>query len=109
MLCYVMLKRGYQKRAYYLLSSQYIGKSEEQLTSYDCRPTVGRQITNSLPTGHRQTTDSRLKKKYYTETYDKITGKTKVSKSKAWLLRFTKMATCLQTRSAFVRPSYAMY
>ena len=57
MLCYVMLKRGYQKRACYLLSSQYIGKSEEQLTSYDCRPTVGRQITNSLPTGHRQTTD----------------------------------------------------
>ena len=28
-----------------------MGKSEEQLTSTDCRPTVSRQITNSLLTG----------------------------------------------------------
>ena len=40
-------------------------------------PTVGRQITNSLPTGHRQVANSRLEKKYFTQTYDKTTGKKK--------------------------------
>ena len=58
------------------------GNSEEQLTSTDCRPTVGRQITNSLSTGHRQVTNRLLtvgkntrEKKYSTKTYVK-TNKT---------------------------------
>ena len=62
-----------------LLASQLFGKSEKQLTSTDCRPTDNQQFTDRSLTDHRQITDSRLKKKYYTETYDKITGKTKVS------------------------------
>ena len=31
-----------------------MGNCEEQLTSTDCRPTVGRQITNNLPTGGKK-------------------------------------------------------
>ena len=55
MLCYV--KTWLSKESLLSIVIPIYRKSEEQLTSYDCRPTVGRQITNSLPTGHRQTTD----------------------------------------------------
>ena len=58
------------------------GNCEEHLTSTNCRPTVGRQITNSLLTGHRQVTNrlptvgkNTREKKYSTETYVK-TNKT---------------------------------
>jgi len=34
-----------------------MGNCEEQFPLTDCRSTVGWQITDTLPTGHRQSTD----------------------------------------------------
>ena len=49
------------------------GKSEEQLTSTDCRSTDNQQFT-------RRVADSRLEKKYLTETFDKTPWKAKATK-----------------------------
>ena len=48
--------------------SVIVKKSAPKNLSVDCRSTVGRHITDSLPTGYRQATDSFPKKKIVEKT-----------------------------------------
>jgi len=53
---------------WFLLDGTNFGNCEEQLPLTDCQSTVGRQITDMLPTGNRQSTDSFPKQKFYCKT-----------------------------------------
>jgi len=63
----------------YYIDSSY-GNCEEQLTSTDCRPTVGQQITDRLPTDYRQVTN-RLLTGYQQVTNRLLTGYQQVTDS----------------------------
>ena len=62
-------------------------------------PTVGRQITNSLPTGHQQVTDSQLEEKYLAETYDKTHQEKKKTKS------FQKLSQSVEVSCSSLLPT----
>ena len=48
-----------KRRLQTIVFTMQMGKSEEQLTSTDCWPTVGRQTADSWPTVGRQTANCR--------------------------------------------------
>ena len=61
-------KKSFLKIYPYTLISLIVKKSSPKNLSADCQSTVGRQVTDSLPTANQQVTDRLRKKKIVLKT-----------------------------------------